>query len=233
MTKRMPAPLSRSRFARLHPQAYLAVHILGGFLLAAAASWAFSILADELPERGWMMRLDSALMSYVQARVTEAGESAFVVISYLGSQVLWLIVIAVAAALAFRRHFNRLVAWMIAAGGGALLNVALKTFFQRARPPIAVEFHPSSWSFPSGHAMNSVIIYGMLAVLLAERRASLRTAIVTAAFALIGIIGFSRVYLGVHYPSDVLAGYCAGLVWLAVCLTALRFARRNQIGSDR
>jgi len=115
-------------------------------------------------------------------------------------------------------------------GGGALLNGALKLAFHRARPTYASEFNPSSWSFPSGHAMDSLIVYGLFAYWLGTRYKAYRRIIYTAAAVLITAIGFARVYLGVHYLSDVVAGYSAGFVWLSVCVTGYQFAERRRVG---
>jgi membrane-associated phospholipid phosphatase len=116
--------------------------------------------------------------------------------------------------------------------GGAFIGTALKLMFQRPRPlfddPVVVE---QTWSFPSGHALGSLICYGMLAYLLVlfVRGRHAHAAIIATATALILLIGFSRVQLGVHYLSDVIAGYAAGSVWLCVCIAALETARRRAL----
>jgi membrane-associated phospholipid phosphatase len=139
--------------------------------------------------------------------------------------------LVVAVVLARRRNWRRLVALAITCGGGSVLNVALKSIMQRARPSFASEFHARSWSFPSGHAMDSLIAYGFLAHWAVNRWPRRGTWIIAATILLVGMIGFARVYLGVHYLSDVIAGYCAGCVWLVVCVTGVRFAERRRIGS--
>jgi undecaprenyl-diphosphatase len=100
--------------------------------------------------------------------------------------------------------------------GMAALDLALKLAFHRPRPVAFFGPTPSSYSFPSGHAMGSVCFYGVLAAILAARarRRVAKWSIWTGAVLLIGMVGYSRIYLGVHYPSDVIAGYCAGAVWV-------------------
>jgi undecaprenyl-diphosphatase len=100
--------------------------------------------------------------------------------------------------------------------GMAALEVALKLAFHRPRPVAFFGPTPSSYSFPSGHAMGSVCFYGILAAILAARACGrvAKSSIWTAAVLFVGMIGYSRIYLGVHYPSDVIAGYCAGAVWV-------------------
>src|SRR6478672_2858095 len=115
-----------------------------------------------------------------------------------------------------------------------LLDLALKRVFHRTRPTWDVPLLTArGWSFPSGHAMGSLIAYGMLAYLLVRdakgRRA--RVAIVVGAVLLVLLIGLSRMVLGVHYFSDVLGGYAAGVVWLAACITSLEVARRMPQGT--
>src|SRR5689334_10010650 len=101
--------------------------------------------------------------------------------------------------------------------GGAALETILKHLFHRVRPsPFFDTPLPSSYSFPSGHAMLSCCFFGSLAALLAARepKRSARIAIWTAGALLAAVIGFSRVYLGVHYASDVIAGYASAAVWV-------------------
>jgi membrane-associated phospholipid phosphatase len=123
--------------------------------------------------------------------------------------------------------------------GSAILNKLLKGLFQRPRPhfahPLVVE---TSYSLPSGHAMESFVAYGMLtylAVLLWLRRWETRVAAVCGAALLVVLIGFSRMYLGVHYFSDVVAGYAAGGVWLGALITGAETMRRGskQLGEEQ
>ena len=115
--------------------------------------------------------------------------------------------------------------------GSAALNHLLKGLFARPRPffehPLLVE---TSYSFPSGHAMESFVLYGMLAyfAVLALESWRARTAVVFGAALLVLLIGFSRMYLGVHYFSDVVAGYAAGGVWLSTLITGAETIRRSK-----
>jgi undecaprenyl-diphosphatase len=108
-------------------------------------------------------------------------------------------------------------------GGAAFLNWALKHFFVRARPDLFRVISETGYSFPSGHAMVSLCFYGMLAYVLGRRLAKRwqRLTLYALTGCLVMIIGFSRIYLGVHYPSDVAAGYIAGGTWLAFCVSLL------------
>jgi undecaprenyl-diphosphatase len=131
----------------------------------------------------------------------------------------------------WRRWWLYLGTWLAAVGGSALLDQLLKGLFARPRPffehPVLVE---ASYSFPSGHAMESFVLYGMLAyfAVLALKTWRARTAVVFGAALLVLLIGLSRMYLGVHYFSDVLAGYAAGGVWLCALITGAETVRRGK-----
>jgi undecaprenyl-diphosphatase len=107
--------------------------------------------------------------------------------------------------------------------GAVILNFVLKTSFARTRPlPFFDTPLPSSYSFPSGHALFALCFYGVLAWLIAAgiRSQALRISIWTVAVLLVLLIGLSRIYLGVHYPSDVIAGYAASIVWIVAVISA-------------
>ena len=225
--ERQPATV-RSRGPR-RPPAIIGVYGAVGIALAIASTWAFLILADEVPERGWMVRLDLAVTSWLQVHGTERGETACVLISLLGANLLAISGVAYVIFLMRRRRWQRVWVFVTVVGGGSLLNVLLKTLFHRGRPEFAAEFHKVSWSFPSGHAMASMVFYALLARWTSRDYPSYRGVIWTIAVAMIAAIGFARVYLGVHYTSDVVAGYIAGFVWLVACVTGGRVALRRRI----
>jgi membrane-associated phospholipid phosphatase len=219
----------RSRFAALHPKAYLGVHGMLGVAACIVMLWAFSFIADEMTEHSLLVRVDHAIVGWLQVHGTEGGESFFNIVSWFGAQAMIGIMIVVVLVFAVRRDWFRAGAVAIAALGGTLLNTVLKLIFHRGRPEFATEFIThQSWSFPSGHAMNSLVGYGFLAYLLLERTTDLRAriAILLVTTIVVGLVGFSRLYLGVHYLSDVIAGFLAGGIWLLVCITGYRFAKR-------
>lgn len=228
----MPAAATpwRSRFAKMHPRAYLGVHALLGIGASVVLVWLFVLIADAIGDQGLLVTIDQFVTGWLQQHGTEWGESAFYDVSLLGSVVLVAVLgIAIVWYLVKRDRWRAgLVA--VAGGGGTLLDTLLKTVFHRGRPEVASEFvHRQSWSFPSGHAMESTVGYGILAYLLIAHvhGTAKRRAFVTATVILVGLIGFSRVYLGVHYMSDVIGGFLAGGVWLLACIIGDRFARRE------
>ena len=150
-----------------------------------------------------------------------------------GVTVLTLVTLLAIAFLLLRGRWHHALYTAMAIGGGAIMGRILKALFARERPEIVphlVEVH--SLSFPSGHSMNSAIVYLTLAVLVArgyeERRT--RSFVIGAASLLVFVIGVSRVYLGVHYPSDVLGGWTVGAAWaLLTGLIATNLQQRNRI----
>ena len=202
-----------------------------GLFVALAAIglllWGFAALADGFNEKGRLAHLDLAVLDWLQTHGTEGGERVFVFVSWLGAPVLATVDVGVALWLALRRRWRLFTLWAVAIGGGLLIDEMLKLTFRRARPSVASEFiTKSSWSFPSGHAMNSLVGYAMLAFLLREHVTNerARVAVTVGAVVLIVAIGFSRLYLGVHYLSDVTAGYLVGSAWVLACITAERYA---------
>jgi undecaprenyl-diphosphatase len=149
----------------------------------------------------------------------------------LGSTAVHVVfVVAVCGYLAVRRDFAAVVLVGGATLGGQLLVTLLKDVFDRPRPDAAFHLVPiASASFPSGHSMNSAIVYltlgALLTRLVSERR--LKLYFLGAAMFLSFLAGISRVYLGVHYPSDVLAGWTAGVVWAVLWWSITRYLQRR------
>jgi len=115
------------------------------------------------------------------------------------------------------------LAWILVMVLGEMLNMALKEYVRRARPPYHEAAHTSGYSFPSGHSMAAFIAYGMLAYILIRLIPHRRSRRVLAAVlaGLVLLIGFSRIFLGAHWMSDVLGGFAAGACWLGLCITAI------------
>jgi membrane-associated phospholipid phosphatase len=151
-------------------------------------------------------------------------------LSYLGSNTFVGFVAAIFALfLYWQSRRGDALLLLIAVYGALLLNPALKQFFQRARPlmedPVLVL---QTYAFPSGHAVSATVLYCALAILVARRNPSLRLLAMTAAALLTAIVGASRVYLGVHYVSDVLAGVLVGIAWLMLCHRAISSVRERR-----
>jgi membrane protein DedA with SNARE-associated domain/membrane-associated phospholipid phosphatase len=217
---------------RLTPGQYLGLHLTVGLLAAAGGLWLFGGLAEDLLTGDPIVRFDRVLADYLHSLATPPLTTFFLVVTAFGSiEAVVLLGLGVAAFLAWGRRWLFLGSWLAAVAGSAVLNQLLKGLFARPRPffehPLLIE---SSYSFPSGHAMESFVVYGMLAyfAVLALRTWKARVAAVFGAALLVMLIGFSRMYLGVHYFSDVLAGYAAGGVWLSALITGAETIRRGK-----
>lgn len=193
---------------------------------------AFAKLGSEMLELE-LRTFDSVVIGWVQSRISPVLTSFMLFITFLGSSWALLTVITVATGLMWREKKRwEALFLVIALGGGVLFNLVLKWSYHRERPTIMRLVEEKGFSFPSGHSMASFILYGMLGILLylfVVSRAA-KVAIVVIAVTLILLIGTSRIYLGVHYPSDVLAGYAAGGAWLAICLLGLKLALEKRKG---
>lgn len=221
--------LRRFVVARFDPAPVLGLRLTLGVVAFVMAVWAFSGLLEEVLDNEALVRLDLRVERWFHAHATPAGARAFEVITQFGYPVVLALGVIVAVFLWRRRERLLLWTWAAAILGGIVIETTLKALVHRTRPQYAAAYlHGHSYSFPSGHAMASTICYITLAwviTTIAGWAGARRALAYAAAVALILAIGFSRLYLGVHYPSDVLGGFAAGAAWLAVCLTAAHLVR--------
>jgi undecaprenyl-diphosphatase len=219
--------------ARFTPGEFLGLHLTVGLLLSLAALWLFGGITEDVLHHDPLTTFDVTLAHWFRAHATPLGDRIFYGITVIGMPgPLGVIGAAVAGVLAWRRHWLGFWGWAAAFGGGSVLDWMLKIVIHRPRPPYAEAYYRATgFSFPSGHAMMSLVAFGMLAYLLIAFRArGARTHVAVSALAvcLIVLIGFSRLYLGVHYFSDVVGGYAAGTVWVAACASGVEIARRQR-----
>ncbi|HEX6536463.1 MAG TPA: bifunctional DedA family/phosphatase PAP2 family protein [Gemmatimonadaceae bacterium] len=223
-----------ARFARGE---YLGLHLTIGFLLSVAALWLFGGVTEDVIHHDPLTLLDLRLATWLRAHALPLVDRIARVVSDLGSPAaMAVLAIVVAIVLVRRRRWIVLAGWAAAFAGGGALDQVLKRIIHRPRPVGAAAFlYGTSFSFPSGHAMGSLIGYGMLGYLLtafwppARRH---RVAVGVVAAVLVALIGLSRLILGVHFLSDVIGGYAAGLVWLAVCITGVEIACNAPRGAN-
>ena len=222
----------RRLIGRVHglvPSAYLALHLALGLVIAVAVA-VFATLAEEALA-GEMAAFDLAFARALHETRAPAWERAFSVVSWFGTRyALAVAAVLVALPLLLRRQFLLAVGWAAAQAGGGLLNRVLKEAFERTRPEFADPvLAASSWSFPSGHAMGTFIFCGVGCYLLlrGSRSWTANAIVVTASASWCVVMAFSRLYLGVHYASDVIAGLLAGVAWVAACISALEVLRRR------
>lgn len=216
-----------ARFARGE---YLGLHLSIGFLVSVAGLWVFSLIAEDVIHQDALTRLDLTVLHWLRAHATPTSYGFWSVISALGSGVaMTVLALGIGLLLLLQRRGIVLAGWVVAFAGAGVLDGALKLLIRRPRPPGAVDFLSHlSWSFPSGHALGSLVGYGMVAYLLvlSVRQPSRRVGAVPGAALLILAVGISRLYLGVHYLSDVMGGYAVGALWLSACISGLEVVRR-------
>lgn len=214
---------------RFTPGEYLGLHLTIGLACSLAALLAFAAVTEGVMEPERLTHFDVALADVLHAHATPAGVALATHVSQLGSvPVLTALMLGVAFVLILLRRPMLVGGWLAAALGAGLIAALLKVIIRRPRPlwPDPFAYEPT-FSFPSGHAIESLAIYGMLGYLLilALRRRALRIAVGVLALILVLALGFARLYLGLHYFSDVVGGYAAGAVWLAACISGLEVLR--------
>lgn len=206
---------------------------LGTFVVIGAA-WLFGAVTEDVVNQDVPLgTLDLNVANWLHAHATPRLTAVMIFTSHLGAPLtVAAITLVVAVFLCWHGYRYRLLALLLAVPGGALVNVIVKHVIHRHRPqfsdPILVL---TSYSFPSGHALGSSVLYGILAAMLVwhVRDWRWRALALVAATMVIALIGFSRIYLGVHYLSDVIAGYLEGVVWLGACIAAVAALRRRSL----
>jgi len=201
-----------------------------GFVSAVGALLFFAWIAEEMLE-GDTAQFDSQVTSVVHAHSTDRLTTIMRSLTFFGSSVVMTPLSILTLAVCYiKREFHALKMLAADFAGALVLEAVLKSAFHRARPvPFFDIPTPTSYSFPSGHALFSFCFFAGLAVVISPRlaRPMAKITVWFAALLLIFGIGFSRIYLGVHYPSDVLAGYAAGFVWMATLNFVHQLHRRN------
>lgn len=211
-----------------HPLAVLLQGLIGGIrsrllfyaLFMLLGLWTFVEVAANVVTRDEITVYDAWIVKLLNMVADPAATRFFLTVTYLGGEWLWWIFAGTFLLLTvFRR---RLEAGLLAlsTGGGLLLVLAVKNLLDRERPVLDAPVHlETGFSFPSGHTTVSFCFYGFLTYLLCRQRRSpwLWLVMVLILALVVGAIGLSRVYLGVHYPSDVLAGVSLGLLWTSLC----------------
>ena len=222
----------------------LEIALLLAILAAVAGLWTFGMLAEEVME-GDTAKFDERILLALRQPGNLAApigppwtlQVARDITAFGGAFGIGLITLAVMGYLLLERRYGFLLLVIVSVYGGSALALLFKTWFHRNRPQIVPHLTDiSTASFPSGHSMISSVAYLTLAALLARAAPDLVTKIyfLAVAVVLIALIGFSRVLLGVHYPTDVLAGWAMGSAWAIICCLVARFlANRRVVMPDK
>ncbi|GAB3726924.1 phosphatase PAP2 family protein [Luteimonas pelagia] len=196
------------------------------FALLLLPLWGFAELADEVQD-GDPFAFDKPMLRWAHAWASPGADRFMAVVTHLGYE--WFVVpfdVLLVLLLAWKGRMREGLFAALALGGSALLNMATKQLYARERPDLWVSLLPEhTYSFPSGHAMGSMTL-ACVAILLAWRTPWRWPVLVVAGgFAL--LVGASRVYFGVHYPSDILAGWTAAMVWTATAFVSVFHHHRH------
>jgi undecaprenyl-diphosphatase len=202
----------------------LGVALLAGIVVAVVGTAAFAWVAAHV-ERGSTQAFDVAVLQWFGAHRSPGVDRAMLEITFLGTFLVDITIVGVAATfLWLTQHRYSATLLLASTVGGVLLNNVLKLGFSRPRPEVLTwQAQVVTSSFPSGHAMSAAVVYGTVAYLAArlQRRRASRVVTMLVALVLIALICVSRLYLGVHYPSDVIAGVLVGFAWASFCMATL------------
>jgi undecaprenyl-diphosphatase len=234
-----PQPGTPEKARRLLPLGSFGTYLLLGGIFCLLATLSFAWLARGVfADR--FVNFDDGVIAWLHGYWGPLADQVMLFFTTMGESLVLGLWIALAALVLLRRGRWIDAAGLIVAGAGAgILNQLLKAIFQRVRPDLFQgPFHLTSYSFPSGHSMGSIACYGMLAFVLIRvlRRPLHRVLVALAAALLVFCVGLSRVYFGVHYPTDVAGGFLAGGFWLAISIAlteAAEWHARRRAGQAR
>jgi membrane-associated phospholipid phosphatase len=190
-------------------------------------------LVEKLVREVWekeAFSFDTTFLLWIHQFANPVTDQVMLFITQLGNpNVVIPIAIITLIFLYLDRHYSEAKFFAFACLGGAILNTGLKLVFSKPRPALwhrlIVE---TSYSFPSGHALGAVVLYGAIAYLGTAYYPRFAQLIYGGAIAVITLIGLSRLYLGVHWPTDIIAGYSIGLLWLLICIGLLKVHRGDR-----
>lgn len=195
-----------------------------GLFFSSIGLYLFIVLSLHLMEKKPFL-FDQAVIEAVRSYSSPTMDSFMLFMTEWGSGFTLGLLLLISMIWLFvkRNNLYEMLFYLITVAGGGLLNLLLKNFFERERPNVNRIVEADSFSFPSGHSMGSMTYYGFLGYLILRSKQKPLSKAGWGILCCLAIllIGVSRIYLGVHYPSDVLAGYLAGGVWLILCISLL------------
>ncbi len=221
---------------KLSPKFYLVLHLLIGLMFSAGFIWIFGRIVVNVLSGNPFVYLDRWVQNQILYFQTPFVTTFMKIVTRFGSGLIILIG-SVFGIIYFylNRKFAELVIYLVTIIGGSVLVLVLKDAIHRPRPVVLVPLlHVQGWSFPSGHAMMSVVFWGIATYFLIRHQNSwnIRVFFVLALGFLISLISFSRLYLQVHYLSDIIGGISGGLLWLVFAITALEVYQRKSIRKE-
>ena len=223
-------------FTRVHPRIASLITTIGvaGLAICLLIVYILAQLSEEVWEKEafafdktillWIHQFANPTWDNIMLNITKIGNPATVVtIAIITFGLFW-----------WKKYQQEAKIFGIHALGGAILSNGLKLSFSKPRPQLWQQLiTEKTYSYPSGHALGSMVLYGFIAYLLASHYPTFAKIIYTFAVILIAAIGLSRLYLGVHWPTDVIAGYGVGYLWLMFSITMLKLQQSRFINSPR
>lgn len=221
---------------KIKKTAFPVLLVLAGLVISIFFVYSFAEIAEEIMGNevkyfddtiiGFFKAIESSTLDQVMIFITELGSVWFLAtLSIITILTLWIKV----------KDKWGILFFIIGIGGGGLLTKLLKYYYQRGRPSINPEIDAIGYSFPSGHSLGSLIFYGFIAyfIIRSEIKKSIKWVAVLLTGVLVLLIGMSRIYLGAHFPSDVIAGHLAGAIWLILSILALEWVEWQSANSIR
>jgi len=211
---------------------WTALYIAASLGISVLMLTAFVTLAWETLFRNVMGVFDNTFIWLIRYFASPGVDKVMILITDVGFGVSYIVIVIISfLLLTYYRRWREIAGLAICLTGGAVLNFWLKYLFHRSRPDLLRVVEETGYSFPSGHVIASMCFYGMMAFLIMRTISSWRgrLTVMTLTVILNVAIGISRIYLGVHYPTDVVAGYAAGSMWLAFCISLLMWWERERV----
>lgn len=212
---------------------------MAGVLFFLIGSGLFALVAYNVWTQGPLLQWDVPLSRQLYAQAEKQPERVIEILIFgffVGKELLQVIVVILSLYFIHKRFWPELSMLLVGAGGGALLWYFLIEIFDRLRPANQIGIVVTDYSFPSGHAISAVLCYGLLAYLFIPKMPSLfwKWVVAIAAIVTVAFIGFSRLYLGGHYLTDILAGYSLGIAWAALVFTLVeKLFLKNRTGTQK
>lgn len=223
-------------FTRVHPRIASLITTTG--IIGLAVCLLIIYILSELSEEVWekeAFAFDKTILLWIHQFSNPTWDTIMLNITKLGNPMMMVtITIITFGILWWKRYRQEAKIFGLHALGGAILSYGLKLAFNKSRPQLWEQLiNETSFSYPSGHALGSMVIYGFLAYLLSSHYAKFAKIIYTCAAILIAAIGLSRLYLGVHWPTDVIAGYGIGYLWVMFSIIMLKLQNTRLFNPSR
>ncbi len=219
---------------RLSPESYFGLQLTSAVLVFIGAAWLFGGVTEDVLSRDPLTIFDKRIEVWFSMHQEPSVTGFMSAVSWLHT---WPIGVAAAFFLGYLIYWKRwrwVVIALFAVPGGLLLNTAMKLAVHRERPTLSgLSTALRTYSFPSGHTIAATLVYGLIAIYLASQagRWDRRVSIALAAIFVVVLVALSRMYLGVHYLSDVLAAMAEGIAWFALCHTAVTSLWHRRFGA--